>query len=86
MLFRSGIDAIHLWAFPIVGGAPIFVGSATHRIDRPDVAAILGGEFLASGFEISGSLAPGTYDLLVTGRNTQTQMFDVWRVVRVIVR
>jgi hypothetical protein len=81
----SGVDAVHVWAFPIDGGAPQFVGVAAPTL-RPDVAAIVGPQFLGSGFLLTGAtLPPGTYDLAVFARSTVTQSFNNWRVVRVTV-
>ena len=47
----TGIDAIHVWAFPnrFAGGAPVFLGAASLGDPRPDVAAIYGSQFAASG-------------------------------------
>jgi hypothetical protein len=81
----AGTDAVHAWAFPVGGGSPIFVGATLDRAARPDVAAALGGEFLRSGFDITGTLAPGTYDLVVYVRNSRTRLFDQARVVRLAV-
>ena len=66
-------------------GAPRFVAAALDRVARTDVAAIVGGEFLMSGFDISGPLPPGTYDLVVYVRNSRTLRFDQARVVRITV-
>jgi hypothetical protein len=62
----TGVDAVHVWAFPTSGASPIFVGAATLGIARPDVGAYLGnGRFSSSGYALMGSLPPGTYDLRV---------------------
>ena len=34
----TGIDTLHVWAYPITGGAPLFLGVASPAA-RPDVAA-----------------------------------------------
>ena len=81
----AGTDAVHAWAFPVGGGAPTFVGATLTRGARADVAAALGGEFLMSGFDVSGTLAPGTYDVVVYVRNSRTRVFDQARVVRITV-
>ena len=81
----NGNDAIHVWAYPVSGGSPVFVGAAPGRTARPDVAAAFGGEFLMSGFDFTGTLAAGTYDLVVYARNTRTLRFDQVRVFRVAV-
>ena len=58
-----GIDAVHVFAAPVAGGDPIFLGAAT-RYDRPDIAALHGSGFLHSGFTISVSgLSPGQYTI-----------------------
>jgi len=81
----AGVDAIHVWAQPVGGGAPQFVGATTPGVARSDVAAIFGGEFYLSGFEVTGALAPGTYDLIVFARNSVTGLFDQLRIVRITV-
>ncbi len=88
-----GVEAVHVWAYPVAAstgsgqaGSPIFVGSTTAFFARPDVAAVFGGEHLMSGFDLSGPLAPGTYDLVVFVRNSVTHVFDIRRVVRVRVQ
>ena len=81
----GGTDAIHVWAAPVTGGAPVFLGAATSRAARSDVASTFGGEFLMSGFDVTGTLAPGTYDLYVFVRNSRTLLFDQLRIVRITV-
>ena len=70
---------------PAAGGAPVFVGAAPGRVARPDVAAFFGGEFLNAGFDFTGTLAPGTYDLIVFARNVRTLKFDQSLVIRITV-
>ena len=60
----TGVDAVHVWAFPTSGAAPIFLGAATLGFGRPDVGAYVGdGRFTPSGFGLSAALSPGTYDV-----------------------
>ena len=80
-----GTDAIHAWAYPVGGGPAVFVGAAASRVARADVAAVFGGEFLMSGFDFGGTLASGTYDLVIFVRNDTTLLFDMRRVVRITV-
>jgi len=82
----SGTDAVHAWAYPVTGGGPVFVGFAPVRGARSDVAAAFGGEFLMSGFDFTGPLASGTYDLVIFVRNSRTLVFDQVRVVRIVVQ
>jgi hypothetical protein len=76
---------VHAWAWPVGGGAPVFVGAASSRVNRPDVANVFGGEFLESGFDFTGTLSPGTYDLAVYVRNSRSKVFDSVRVLRITV-
>ena len=49
----TGVDAIHIWAFPVMGtaiGAGRFVDQAALGGSRADVAAVFGTQFCASGF------------------------------------
>jgi DNA-binding beta-propeller fold protein YncE len=72
----SGIDAIHVWAFPASGGEPVFSGVATQGGARPDVAAIFGPAAAASGFNLLVTrLPPGTYLLAAYARSTSTGTF-----------
>ena len=84
-LTGSGIDAVHVWAFPTSGGTPVFVGVATPAI-RTDVAQVFGTRFSAAGF--TGTFTappPGTYDVAVYARSAFTGQFDQARVARIIV-
>jgi glucose/arabinose dehydrogenase len=82
-----GIDAIHVWAYPISGAPPIFVGAPAYGSPRPDVGGAFGSaRFTNSGYnQIAGPLAPGTYDIVVWARSTVTMSFAINRVVRVTV-
>jgi N-acetylneuraminic acid mutarotase len=85
--FGTGVNAVHVWAFPAGGGAAIFLGEATYGLSRPDVAAVFGSQFTNSGFSLTGGglLAPGPYVLAVYGRNAITGLFDVVRTVNVTI-
>jgi hypothetical protein len=86
----TGIDAIHVWAFPVGGAPQFFVGAATYGTSRPDVGSYLGGtRFNNSGFTLtvtSGMMPAGTYDLQVFAHSTVTGTFAIARVVRVTVQ
>ena len=83
----TGIDTIHVWAFPASGGAPTFAGVPALGGVRPDVGAFFGSQFTASGYNmlVSG-LAPGTYDVVVYAHSSVTNAFAAAQVVRVTVR
>jgi hypothetical protein len=82
----SGVSALHAWAFPVGGGAPQFVGFTVPGGARPDVAAVFGGQYAASGFQMSaGPLATGTYDLVIFVVNARTGTATLVRVVRITV-
>jgi hypothetical protein len=83
----TGIDTLHVWAYPAGGGLPIFVGSTAYGTARPDVATIYGDRFTHSGYGlIVDSLPPGQYDLAVFAWSTVKDGFVPAKVVRVTVR
>jgi hypothetical protein len=83
----TGIDTLHVWAYPARGGDPIFVGSTEYGGARPDVATIYGDRFTNSGYGIVvDSLPPGQYDLAVFAWSTAKDGFVPAKVVRVTVR
>jgi hypothetical protein len=83
---NAGLAAIHVWAAPVGGGAPTFVGLATLGISRPDVGVIFGAQYAHAGFSVAGPALPaGAYDLVLFGQNAATGLFDLVRVVRVTV-
>ena len=80
----GGVDAIHVWGFPTNGAAAVFVGATTPGSARPDVGAAFGNaRFGASGFNLSGSLPPGQYDVVVYAHSTVSGTFNNSKVVRV---
>jgi hypothetical protein len=71
----TGIDAIHVWAYPRTG-APVFLGAARYGRARRDVAAVHGAAFQASGFVLAlPALAPGRYTLAVFPLRSATRTF-----------
>ena len=83
----TGIAALHAWAYPLTGGAPVFVGAAAYGGARPDVAGVYGDQFLESGFGLVVSgLVPGNYDLAVFPWSSETADFLPARTVRLTVR
>ena len=82
-----GIDVLHVWAHPVDGSAPRFLGVAAYGGNRPDVAALYGDRFEQSGFGLRvGGLAAGSYDVVVYGLSQATKEFSVAGWVRVTVR
>ena len=86
----AGIDAVHAWAYPVLPtgyGAPVWVNHATIGLPRTDVAAYFGNPEMANaGFEMVGTLPPGTYDLVVYARSWIAGSFSNWRIVRITVQ
>jgi hypothetical protein len=67
----TGVQMIHVWAYPRDGGAPVFVADAAYGGTRPDVAAVFGDRFRDSGFGVRvQGLAPGSYDLALFAWST----------------
>ena len=73
----TGVDAVHVWAYPAAGGSPTFLGANAVWVSRPDVGAIFGGAFTPSGFNVATSpLASGSWNLVVYARSTVTGTFS----------
>ena len=82
----TGIGTLHVWAYPLSGGIPIFLGQAAHG-PRPDVAAAIGEQFRDSGYGlVVQSLPHGNYDLAVFAWSSRTGDFVQAASVRVTVR
>ncbi|HYT66138.1 MAG TPA: hypothetical protein VEL51_06970 [Vicinamibacterales bacterium] len=83
----TGVDTLHIWAYPASGAAPVFVGVANYGIARPDVAAFFGSSrFTNSGWGFAGSLAPGDYNVVVYAHSAVTGTFNNVSVVAVHTR
>ncbi len=83
----TAIDTLHVWAYPLTGGTPVFLGAATYGGTRPDVAVSHGDRFRDSGYRlVVQGLTPGNYDLAVFAWSTVKSGFLPARVVRVTVR
>jgi hypothetical protein len=81
----TGVDQVHVWAFNSTNGAPTFVGAANLGVSRPDIGAWLGAQFASSGFGMTGSLPPGTYDINAYARSTVTGLFMAAQARRITV-
>jgi fibronectin-binding autotransporter adhesin len=81
----AGADILHVWAFPVAGGAPTFVTQGNVTQNRGDIANLFGGEHLRSGFDLTGSLPAGQYYLVIYAHNATTGTFDQVDVVRITV-
>jgi hypothetical protein len=83
----TGVDTLHVWAYPVDGTDPIFVGAVDYGGHRPDVAAVYGDRFLKSGYGIRiQGLSPGAYDLAVFAYSTVTGGFVPAKTVRITIR
>jgi hypothetical protein len=82
----TGISTLHVWAYPVNGGEPIFLGTATSGL-RPDVAEVYGEQFRETGYGLTvEGLTPGTYDVAVFGWSDVRGGFAPAAVVRVRVQ
>jgi hypothetical protein len=80
----TGVDAVHVYAFPAGGGSPVFLGGATLGFIRAGVGALYGAQFEPSGFSLDATgLAPGSYTLRVFARSTVSGTFNKVRVISV---
>jgi hypothetical protein len=83
----TGVNTLHVWAFPVGGGAPIWAGVAGYGVRRDDVGAAYGAQFATSGYGLTiTTLPPGTYDIVVFSQSSVTGTFNNARVVRVTVQ
>ena len=82
----TGVDAVHVWAYPAAGGPPVFLGAATYGVSRPDIGGIFGASFTASGWELRPAMASGTYALAVFAHSTVTGTFAVVRTRTVTIQ
>ena len=83
----TGVAAVHAWAYPLTGGAPVFLGAATYGGSRPDVAGVHGEGFEDSGFGLAvQGLVPGHYDIAVFAWSTEAADFVPAKVVRITAR
>jgi hypothetical protein len=83
----TGIDIVQVWAYPLAGGPPVFLGAASYGAPRPDVAAVHGERFRNSGFGlVVQGLPQGGYDLAVFAWSTGKGDFAPAKVVRLTVR
>ena len=83
----TGVATVHAWAYPLTGGPPVFLGATVYGGARPDVAAVHGDQFEASGFGlVVQGLSPGHYDLAVFAWSIEQAGFAPAKIVRVTVR
>ena len=74
----SGVDTVHVWAYPTDGSAPKLVGVAEMGRSRPDVAAAFGSsKFGNSGWAVRGTLPPGTYTLVAFSHSSVANAFNL---------
>jgi hypothetical protein len=77
----TGVDTVHVWAFPAAGGNPIFCG-ASYGGSRPDVGAVYGARYSNSGFTILvRGLPEGAYNFIAYAHSTVTGIFDTTNTV-----
>ena len=82
-----GIDTIHVWAYPLTGGPPVFLGTPIYGGARPDIGASHGDRFIASGFSlVVQGLPHGNYDLAAFPWSNVTGGFVAPTVVRLTIR
>jgi len=82
---RTGIDMVHVWAYPADGSAPLFMGATGYGIQRQDIAAHYGSNFINSGFSLQvRSLPTGTYTLVASPHSEVWNAFDYARAASVV--
>ena len=86
----AGVDAVHVWAFPVVGddqfGSPIFLGAATVGLARADVGAAVGDQYVNSGFSLTAAALPlGSYEIRAYAHSSVTGTFVAERSSDIVV-
>lgn len=72
----SGVDTVHVWAYPLAGGGPIFLGASTSGDPRLDVAAAYGAQFAHASYAVVvDHLPPGSYELVAYAHCVSTGTF-----------
>ena len=83
----TGVDTIHIWAYPTSGAAPVFFGVANYGGARGDVGAYAGASrFTPSGFSLTASLPRGQYALVAFAHSTVSGAFNAITPVPITVR
>jgi hypothetical protein len=83
----AGVDAMHCWALPVAGGAPMWCGAAAIGGVRADVAAVFGPQFLTSGYQLTvQNFPPGLYDFVLFSHSAVTGTFNTNVLLRLIVQ
>ncbi len=82
----SGIDTVHIWAYPVSGAQPIFLGVARYGDARYDIGALFGDQFTRASYSLPVTLRPGAYDVVVYPHSTVMGDFRGAKVQRVVVR
>jgi YVTN family beta-propeller protein len=88
-LTLTGVDQVHVWAYPAGGAAPILVGLASYGANRPDVASVFGSglKYMPSGFSVVvRDLPSGSYTLAFFAHSTRSNTFSNVQTVDVTVR
>jgi hypothetical protein len=85
----TGVDAIHVYARRNDGSNadPIFLGTATYGVARPDVAGIYGSQFTNSGFQMTvAGLPAAPYHLTAYAHHAATNTFTTYATRDITVR
>jgi hypothetical protein len=71
----TGVDAVQVYLDGMPPDEGTYLGKAEYGLDRPDVAAMLGEQFVASGYRFTWRVAapPGEHELLVLARDRDGQ-------------
>ena len=83
----TGVDTVHVWAYPATGADPIFLGVAAYGDKRADVGRMFGEALADAAYGLTAdSLPPDTYDIVVYPHRAKTNTFDGAQIVRMTVR
>lgn len=83
----TGVDTVHVWAYPSTGAPPVFMGVAQYGFARPDVAAFYGSsQKTNSGWGVVATLPVGDYTVVAFAHSSVTGTFNNTALANIRVR
>ncbi|PYR59979.1 MAG: hypothetical protein DMF85_06400 [Acidobacteria bacterium] len=81
----TGVDAVHVYAYPAGSSSPLFLGVATYGLANAATTSLFGSQFANAGFSLTATLSAGTYDVVAFAHTTVDGTFRGATITRIIV-